>query len=71
MATTTAFRHQLRTEAVWDVGVCQMCERAPAEHYGLVCFQCLDAVDRAEPWTLAYEEVLFRLRELEEELEYR
>ncbi len=52
-------------------GVCQMCQRRPAQYLGLVCYECKAAVDNNEEWTTAYDDVLFQLRQLEEEEEYR
>ncbi len=48
-----------------------MCQRRPAQYLGLVCYECKAAVDNNEEWTTAYDDVLFQLRQLEEEEEYR
>ena len=53
----------------YDEGVCEMCHARPAEHLGLVCATCKDAIDADEPWTHEHDELLFRLREAEAEEE--
>jgi hypothetical protein len=53
------------TPVIREEGLCELCRERPAEVLGLVCDVCKDAIDRDEPWTHAYEEVLFRLREAE------
>lgn len=53
------------THPVPDEGLCELCRERPAEVLGLVCGPCRDAVERDEPWTHAFDDVLFRLREAE------
>jgi hypothetical protein len=50
-----------------EEGPCAICHERPAEYLDLVCWVCKDAIDANEPWTLAYEDVVFRLREAEAE----
>jgi len=50
---------------VREDGLCELCHERPAEIVGLVCVTCHAAIERDEPWTHAFEEVLFRLREAE------
>lgn len=56
-------------ERTIEEGLCAMCRERPAEVLGLVCDRCKAAVDADEPWTHAHDEVLFRLREAEAELD--
>jgi hypothetical protein len=53
------------TPTIREEGLCELCHERPAEVLGLVCSECMDAIERDEPWTHEHEEVLFRLREAE------
>jgi NMD protein affecting ribosome stability and mRNA decay len=50
-----------------EAGTCAMCHRRPAEYYDLVCQECREAIERHEPWTLAFDDILFQLTQLEED----
>jgi hypothetical protein len=56
-------------ERSFEEGPCAICRARPAEYLELVCSTCKAAIDADEPWTHEHDEVLFRLRELEAELE--
>ena len=58
-------------DAAVEEGICAMCERRPADYLGLICQTCSDAVERNEPWTRAFDDVLAELRDLEEEEQYQ
>ena len=53
----------------FDEGPCAVCHARPAEVLGLVCGPCKDAIDAAEPWTLAHADVIERLHLAEAEEE--
>lgn len=53
-----------------EEGPCEICHERPADYLGIVCSYCKDAIDNGEEWTVAYDQVLFRLREAEAEEEY-
>lgn len=58
------------TDAV-DEGLCELCGNQPADHLGLVCHVCRQAIEEEQPWALSNEDLLLRLQELESEDDYR